>query len=124
MKKPLALAFAIGLALVFANRCIAQQKVEDKGQSGTTTKQPATGETKPVGEVSAKLMVTGKVTQVEPATKTFTVIAKGKPFTFHGGNLKSLPKLGDVLDITYTENPNGPREVGSINLNSSRSNIY
>ncbi len=124
MKKLLALAIALGFAIVFADRGMAQQKVEDKGQPNAMTKQPATSEGKTVDAASPKLMLTGKVTQVDPATKTFTVMAKGKLVTFHGANLKSLPKPGDVLDITYTENPNGPREVGSVNLNSSRSNIY
>jgi hypothetical protein len=124
MKKLLALAFALGFAIVFIDRGVAQQKVEDKGQLSATTKQPATSSAKTVDAPSQKLMVTGKVMQVDPATKTFTVMANGKPVTFHGANLKLLPKPGDVLDITYTENPNGPKEVGSVNLNSSRSNIY
>jgi hypothetical protein len=124
MKTLLALALALVFAVVFADRGIAQQKVEDKGPSGAKTNQPAPSEAKSLDKASPKLMMTGKVTQVDAATKTFTVIAKGKPVTFHGGNLKSLPKPGEVIDITYTENPNGPGEVGSINLNSSRSNIY
>jgi hypothetical protein len=122
MKKLLPLALALVFAMVFADRGIAQQKVEDQGQPGAKTKQPATSEVKSLDKASPELMMTGKVTQVDPATKTFTVMAKGKPVTFHGGNLKSLPKPGDVVDITYTENPSGPLE--SINLNSSRSNIY
>jgi hypothetical protein len=122
MKKLLPLALALVFAIVFADRGIAQQGVEDKGQPGGKTKQPATSEVKSLDKASPKLMTTGKVTQVDPATKTFTVMAKGKPVTFHGGNLKSLPKAGDVVDITYTENPSGPAEA--INLNSSRSNIY
>jgi Cu/Ag efflux protein CusF len=121
MKKLLPLALVLVFAIVFADRGIAQQSVEDKGQAAKT-KQPATSEVKSLDKASPKLVMTGKVTQVDPATKTFTVMAKGKPVTFHGGNLKSLPKVGDVVDITYTENPSGPAE--SINLNSSRSNIY
>ena len=121
MKKLLPLALVLVFAIVFADRGIAQQSVEDKGQAAKT-KQPATSEVKSLDKASPKLVMTGKVTQVDPATKTFTVVAKGKPVTFHGGNLKSLPKAGDVVDITYTENPVGPAE--SINLNSSRSNIY
>lgn len=61
------------------------------------------------------LKMTGKVTQVNPTGKTFTVMAKGKPFTFGSKSLKVLPKVGEVIDITYTEKPGGPMEATTIN---------
>jgi hypothetical protein len=61
-------------------------------------------------------MMIGKVTQLDSVTKTVT--AKGKPVNFHGEKLKSLPRPGDVVDTTYTENPGGPLE--SVHLNSPR----
>ena len=67
------------------------------------------------------LKMTGKVTQVNEKANTFTVIAKGKPFTFGSKLLKVRPMVGAIIDITYTENPGGPMEA--TNLNSSRSNI-
>ena len=67
------------------------------------------------------LRVTGKVTQVDEGAKTFTVMAKGKPFTFDASELKALPKVGEIIDITYTRSPDGRWK--SINLNSS-GNIY
>jgi hypothetical protein len=63
------------------------------------------------------------VTLVDEGAKTFTVMAKGKPFTFDASELKALPKVGEIIDITYTQTtPGGPMK--SINLNSSRSNVY
>jgi hypothetical protein len=41
--------------------------------------------------------MTGKVTQVDKAANTFTVMAKGKPFTFGSKSLKVPPKVGDHL---------------------------
>jgi hypothetical protein len=67
--------------------------------------------------------ITGKVTQVDATKKTFTIVAKGQPHTFSAARLKALPKVGEVVDVEYTDTgTGGPLE--SINLNSSRSNIY
>lgn len=71
--------------------------------------------------------ITGKVTQVDEGAKTFTVMAKGKPFTFDASEMKALPKVGEIIDITYTKTKNGTNGEGpmkSISLNSSRSNVY
>ncbi len=68
-------------------------------------------------------VMTGKVTRVNKEAKTFTIVTKGEEVTFDGQELKALPEVGKVLDITYTQTtPGGP--LKSINLNSSRSNIY
>ena len=86
-------------------------------------KQPATGEKKAVDKASPKLM-TGKVLQVNAQAKTFTVITAidegGKQFTFNAGKV-TLPKRGDIIDITYTEPPGGG-PLYTENHNSSRSN--
>ncbi len=68
-----------------------------------------------------KVLVAAKVTQVNVQTKTFTVVAKGKRYTFNAARLKSLPKLGDIVDITYTGTGDGPLEAANLNL--SKSNI-
>jgi hypothetical protein len=117
-----ALMFAFAVAFALADRGIAQQKAEDKSQAGAATQQPAASERRSLDKASPILMLTGKVTQVDPAARTFTVAAKGKLVTFRGGNLKSLPKPGDVVDIRYADTPGGPAEA--INLNSSKSNAY
>jgi hypothetical protein len=65
-----------------------------------------------------------KVLRVNPIDKSFVVMANGKELTFNAGNLP-LPTVGAAYDIEYTNpsgNPNGP--FNSINLNSSKSNIY
>ncbi len=73
------------------------------------------------------LKITGKVTQVDATKKTFTIVAKGQPHTFSAAGLKALPKVEEVVDVEYTDKhtgTGGPPAAMSINLNSSRSNIY
>ena len=70
-----------------------------------------------------KEQMTGKVMQVNNQAKTFTVTTKGKAVVFSGAKLDKLPKVGEIVDITYTENPEGG-PLNSIMLNSSRSNVY
>jgi hypothetical protein len=70
-----------------------------------------------------KEQMTAKVMEVNNQAKTFTVTAKGKTIVFSGANLPKLPKVGEVVEITYTETPGGG-PLNSINLNSSRSNSY
>ena len=78
------------------------------------------GEMKTIDKASPKL-ITGKVMSVDPKAKTFTILSKGKEITFNASKLKTLPKTGEVIDVTYTDT-GGPMEA--TNLNSSRSNIY
>lgn len=67
-------------------------------------------------------VMTGKVLRVNVKDNTFTIMAKGKEVTFFANKL-TLPEVGKIMDITYTQTtPSGP--LWSINLNSSRSNIY
>ncbi len=97
-----------------ARPATAQPKAEEKGR-------PAGVERKSVDKASPMLM-TGKVTQVDEKAKTFTVMSKGKEVTFSAAELKFLPTVGQIVDITYTQTGGG--SLKSINLNSSRSNIY
>ena len=66
--------------------------------------------------------MTGKVTETNEKAKTFTVMAKKKYFSFTVAKLKFLPRVAEIIDITYTQTPGGPMEA--TNLSSSRSNIY
>lgn len=73
------------------------------------------------------LKITGKVTHVDAAKKTFTIVAKGQPHTFSAAGLKALPKVEEVVDVEYTDKhtgTGGPLAAMSISLNSSRSNVY
>jgi hypothetical protein len=67
------------------------------------------------------MLMTGKVTQVDDKAKTFTVMSKGKAVTFGAAKLKSLPNVGETVDITYTRTPSGALE--SANINRSKSNV-
>ena len=103
----------ISVLTASAGPATAQPKVEDKGR-------PVGGERKPVDKASPMLM-TGKVTQVNEKAKTLTVMSKGKAVTINAGKLTSLPKVGETVDITYTQTSGGALEASNLNL--SKSNI-
>lgn len=65
---------------------------------------------------SARLL-NGKVTEVNDQARTFTVA-----IVFSAAKLSNLPTVGQVVDISYTENPDGGQLKAS-NLNLSKSNI-
>lgn len=122
MRKVLIVTLAVVSVVVFSVSAVAQEKETQKSPPmGTETKEPLAA-AKNSGHATEQLM-TGKVTQVDEKANTFTVMAKGKEVIFSAGKLKALPKVGAIVDITYTQTtPGGPLE--SINLNSSRSNVY
>jgi len=62
--------------------------------------------------------LTGRV--LSQQGRNFTVMANGKTVTFSGAKLKDLPKVGDIVDITYTQSPGGPMEATTVK--SSKSN--
>ena len=62
--------------------------------------------------------MTGKVVRVNEKDKTFTV-----EVTLSAKTLLTLPEVGKIYDITFTQTtPGGPLEA--VKLNSSKSNIY
>jgi hypothetical protein len=76
-----------------------------------------------VDDAHSAQQITGKVLRVNKEAKTFTIMTKGKEVTLSTEKLKGPPpEVGKIYDITYTPNPGGAN--WSINLNSSRSNIY
>lgn len=111
MKKLLSLTLAVAMLSTLFGLATAQTTDKSTTSSASTRGKPT------------KEQITGKVMEVNNQTKTFTVTAKGKAVVFSGANLAKLPSVGDVVDITYTETPGGG-PLTSINLNSSRSNIY
>lgn len=111
MKKPLSLTLALAVLTMSIGLATAQT-------TNQSTVSGATNRGKPTKE-----QITGKVMEVNSQARTFTVTAKGKTAVFSGANLSRLPKVGEVVDITYTETPGGG-PLTSITLNSSRSNAY
>ena len=65
--------------------------------------------------------LTGKVTEVNSRARTFTVMSKGKAVVFSGAEMSALPKVGQVVDITYTRVTGGGLPI-SKTFNESRSN--
>ena len=106
---------ALMLALLFGatNVVIAAEKA-------ATPAAPAAG--KKADKASPELMMTGKVTLVDGSKKTFTITAKGKLHKFVANNIKAMPKVGEIIDITYTETPGGPMAAATIN--STKSNTF
>jgi hypothetical protein len=136
MKSVLTAILAFAALVAFSGPTVAQQQSTQKTKQPEPTKQPVSLEATTVKgsksnsdnrstqDKASPLVMTGKVTAVDPKAKTFTVTAKGKQFTFSAAELKGpLPEVGKILDITYTQaTPGGT--LKSIALNSSRSNIY
>ena len=109
MKKLLTLALIVLSA--FPGLSVAQKAEE---------KKPAAGE-KSIDKPSPKLM-TGKVTQVNEQEKTFTIVAKGKEYKFTFQKIEFPYKVGEIIEVTYTENPGGPMKASNLNLSKSNVN--
>ncbi len=95
---------------------------------GLATAEPTTvkgSKSNADNRVAASLkLITGKVSQVDPKTRTYTLQAKGKEYKFAFPKAGMQPKVGAVVNVTYTGTLSGSEPCESINLNSSKSNIY
>jgi hypothetical protein len=98
------------------------QYSQDSLRKGVPPTTPPPPPPRPFDPKGHKLM-TGKVTQVNPTAKTFTVMAKGQAVTFTAANL-TLPKVGEILDITYTQTPGGPMEATTTKSTKSKTGDY
>ena len=109
MKTLLCLTLALAMLTMSTGRASAQ-----------TTDRSTIGGTSNRGKPTEEQM-TGKVMEVNSQARTFTVMAKGKTVVFSSANLSTLPKVGQVVDITYTRAPGGG-PLTSRTFNESRSN--
>ena len=66
-------------------------------------------------------MMTGRVTHVDGSAKTFTVTVKGKQHTFVVNNFKALPKVGDVVDVSYAGTTGGAMRATTVKGSKSNS---
>ncbi len=99
----------------------------EKAASPATEKSKLTGSDSGPSELKDSLM-TGKVTHVDANKKTFTIMAKGKQKTFSVtqstivNNLKkTLPKVGEIVDVTYTATPGGAMQATTVKSSKSNS---
>jgi hypothetical protein len=69
------------------------------------------------GERSSPKQVCGKVTEVDGKARTFTISARGKPMTLDAAQVKTLPKVGDTVDVTYSPS-DGPSKGASLRGNT------
>jgi hypothetical protein len=58
---------------------------------------------------------------ISRAGSTFTAISDGKELTFSGAKLKELPKVGETVEITFTQAPGGPLEATTVKSSKSNS---
>ena len=91
--------------------------------AGPAAAQSTGAEKRTLDKASPNLMKAVKVTKVDAAAKTFTVIQSnsGKEVTFSGAKLKALPTVGQIVDVSYTGTGGGLLEAANLNL--SKSNI-
>jgi len=106
MKRWLTFTLTLTVLMAFTTLAAAQQKAQEK--KGTIK----------LDRFAPLRQMTGKVTQVNPTANTFTVTAKGQSVTFIAqapGELTVLDvKVGEILDITYTETPGGTKKATTI----------
>lgn len=123
MKNGLTATLTLVALAAFSDLAVSQQKEAQKSPPAGAATTQASAAARNSGHAVEQLM-TGKVIKVNAKAKSFTVVSKGKQFTFSAADLKGpLPEVGKIMDITYHETtPGGPLQ--SIALNSSRSNIY
>jgi hypothetical protein len=67
-----------------------------------------------------RAVVTGKVTQVDPVAKTFTLVESGKQVKVDAANIAALPKVGDSVEVTHSGVPGGA--LFATTVKSSKSN--
>jgi len=113
MKKLLIFVIALMVLAAFSGLTTAATTVKGSKSNGS--------ERVAADKASPKLM-TGTVTEVNVKTNTFIVTSKGKSVTFSAAKLKALPKVDEIIDVTYTETPGGPMEATTIN-NSKSNNL-
>jgi len=113
MKKLLTMTVALTVLTTFSGLATA----------ATSVKASKSNQSERTADKASPKLMTGKVTAVNPVAKTFTVMSNGQAVTFSAAKLPSLPIVGQILDITYTQTPGGPMEIRGANLNLSKSNI-
>lgn len=107
--KTLTGVIALMLALLFgaSNVAVAAEKAASPAAEKKTDK------------ASSELMMTGKVTKA--GGNSFTIMAKGKQHIFVANNFKTLPKVGEIVDVTYTGTPGGPMQATTVKSSKSNS---
>lgn len=89
---------------------------------------PTFAEQKKPQQASAPAGVSGKYGKgvvmcrvISRSGSTFTAISDGKELTFSGAKLKELPKVGETVEITFTQTPGGPLEATTVKSSKSNS---
>jgi len=101
----------LAVAMLATSAGLATAQTTDRSTASGTA-----GRGKPTKE-----QLTGKVTEVNSQARTFTVLSKGKAVVFSGAEMSALPKVGQVVDVTYTRVTGGGLPI-SKTFNESRSN--
>ncbi|HEX7517818.1 MAG TPA: hypothetical protein VF345_11105 [Chthoniobacterales bacterium] len=94
MKKLLALVLGIAVLATLGGLATAK--------AGSTVKSSkSNSDNRAADDKASPKLITGKVSQVDPKARTFTLRAKGNEynFVFPQG---APPKVGDIVEVTYT----------------------
>jgi hypothetical protein len=102
MKNALTVTLALVALAAFSGLAIAQEKEPQKSPStGPATTQPSAA--KNSGHATEQ-MITGTGIKVDAKVRSFTVISRGKQFTFSVAEMKGpLPEVGKIIDIKYQQ---------------------
>lgn len=102
------LALALVALAAIPGLGVAQQQGVDKSQSTDVKRQqPAAGE-RVADKASPKLVtgkLTGKVTGADPKAKVLIVMTQGRAISFSAAPLTKLPKVGEMVDVSFTLKP-------------------
>ena len=99
---------ALMLALLFGASNVA----------AAAEKAAAPAAQKKIDKASPELTMTGKV--VKAGGNSFTIEARGKQHTFVANNF-TMPKVGAMIDVTYTGTPGGPMQATTVKSSKSNS---
>ena len=113
MKKLLTLILGIAVLATLGGLATATPTTVKSSKSNTSDRVAA----------SPKL-ITGKVSQVDLKTRTFTLKANCREYKFVFPKAGTQPKAGAVVEVSYTGALGGSKPAMATNLNSSRSNNY
>ncbi len=93
---------------------MSSQKQPTKTQSTTVKSSKSnSSEKRAADDKTSQKTLTGKVIRVDQKVKTFGVTASGKEVTFDAQSLRTLPAVGDNIDITYTQTASGQMQASS-----------
>lgn len=133
MKKSLPLTLVLAALSVFASLGVAQQQ-QSPTANGQIKPAPTT---RPVPQRATTIkgsksnqnerlaispqVIPGKVTEINAKYKTFAVAVTFSSEKMKGDFSRNTVRVGDTIDVTYTQTPGGPMEATTVSSSKSNS---